>query len=92
MTNVEVTSDELDVAFDGPAPFANKFYVTLNGPFARIAFTEQGRPNAKPSFRSAVIMSAGDLLQLKDLIEELEPKLKAITIEGATESVTAPKP
>jgi hypothetical protein len=65
------TREEMLAAFSGPAVFANKVYLSLVGPNARLAFTELTQPDLKPVFRSAVLMTINDLFALQDAIENL---------------------
>ena len=69
-TVAPVSNRELDIAFSGPAMFANKFYLTGVGPNVRISFCEQlaGR---EPAFRTAVILTEEDIFKLRDLINRV---------------------
>ena len=62
----EVTDNELDEASRGPAPFVNKFFVTMAGTVARIAFTEQKAVGKTRDFRAAVTMSVAEKPLCKD--------------------------
>ena len=65
-----VSEQEMQVAFSGPAPLVNKFFIVGCGSMARIAFAEEA-PGVGPVFRSAVSMSVVDLLRLKAAIERV---------------------
>jgi hypothetical protein len=67
------SAEEMAEAFSGSAVFANKIYLTLIGPNARLAFAELTQPDQKPVFRSAVIMTINDLFALQDAIGNLTP-------------------
>jgi hypothetical protein len=77
-----IAPEELKIAFSGPALFTNKFYLTITGPIARIAFTET-HPNLSPTYRTAVSMTLDDLLRLRDVIDNLASDFQqvAITVE-----------
>lgn len=74
-----VSKEEMEVAYGGPAPFANRFFVTIAGPVARIAFAEMGK-GIEPQFRTAVTMTAGDLIQLRDVLIGLTKNMATIQI------------
>lgn len=65
-----VSKSEADVANSGPAPWTNKFIVSL-GAAVRVAFLEQGSPNEPLFFRSAVTMSHQDAIALKTLLNRM---------------------
>lgn len=75
-----VSDDELDIAYSGAAVFANKFYITISGPNARLSFTEQMTPTKTPKFRSAVVISLTDLVQMKNVLVEMCKDLQPIDI------------
>lgn len=78
---IGVSGEERNVPFDGPALLANKFYITV-GPTVRIAFAEQGSPDAIPNFRTAVSLAHSDAIQLadllKDLLKDIEEQIKKL--------------
>ena len=61
---------EVDMAYSGPAVLSNKFYVSVSGMGARIAFAEEseGRPAV---FRTAVFLSLPDAVSLSKVLKEL---------------------
>lgn len=64
--------DELKSLMSGPAFYSNKMYVTT-GNVVRISFSEalEGVP---PQFRTAVVLSLPDALDLRNLLQKmLEP-------------------
>ena len=73
---------EMLEAFSGPAVFANKIYLTLIGPNARLAFAELTQPEQKPVFRSAVVMTINDLLALQDAIANLRKHATLVEVKG----------
>jgi hypothetical protein len=74
------TEKETEISLEGPAPFANRFYVSV-GAVARIAFAEQSGPGKQAHFRSAVSLSIQDAIALANvlntLLRPLEIKLAA---------------
>ena len=79
---LEAAPDELDQAFGGPAPYANKVYVTVSNFGVRLAFIETGSAG-KDYFRTGVYLDAPDAENLKDLLnrafEGLEPSNEPAT-------------
>jgi hypothetical protein len=69
-TLIGVTHESANVANSGPAPWANKFVITI-GPMVRIAFLEQGGPEEPEYFRGAVAMAHQDAIALKNLLTAL---------------------
>lgn len=64
----KVSDDELRAAFTGPAVNSNKMYLSMMSAGARISFMEQHGDAVSPTFRTAVILSIQDALQLRDLL------------------------
>lgn len=75
----KISEREMEIAFSGPAIYTNKFYVTVGGAHARIAFTE-ARKEGDPQFRSAVSMTLEDLFKLRDIINRLSARMKVIEV------------
>ncbi len=67
----EVTQDELAAAFAGPAPGANKFYITIGQPGVRIAFCELIPNTMTPLLRAAVTLHPADAIQLHKVLAEM---------------------
>lgn len=65
---------EKQVAFSGSAVFSNRFYVTLNSSGVRIAFTERSDHDANPVFRTAVLMSFQDSIELYKVLQNVLEK------------------
>ncbi len=65
----------LPIVFSGPAPYANKIYVSVApSGVARVSFLEfpiGSPPGVAPEFRVAVLLSVQDLWSLKVLIESM---------------------
>lgn len=63
-------------SFEGPAPAANRFFLTIAPQTARLAFIEMAPDDAgiPPRFRSAVSLSHQDLAQLRDLLNTMIPQ------------------
>lgn len=69
----QFTGDDLQ-ALSGPAVLANRFFVTIGPSGVRIAFAEQFGPETKPTFRTAVVISFQDGIELSKLLAKfLEP-------------------
>lgn len=66
----DVTDEELQISFSGPAIFVNKAYVTLGSGGVRIAFAEV-REETGPKFRSAIMLSPQDALGLRDVLQRV---------------------
>ena len=66
-----VSPEELDIAFSGPAPAANRFFINVNSAGVRIAFTEQVPNSSKNYFRCAAVLSVGDAIQLHKVLRNL---------------------
>jgi hypothetical protein len=83
---------ELGIAYSGPATLVNRFYVTIGEHGVRIAFAERTADGRFLHFRSAVVLSFTDAIQLKAvlgrLLEPIEEALKANPFVGGID-VTA---
>ena len=78
---VPVSSDELTMAFTGPAFLVNKMYLTMTPATGRIAFMEVPPGMQTPVFRTAVVMTVNDLLELRDLLNRmLEGKVQHLDL------------
>lgn len=67
-----LSQEELTALFSGPAPLANKIYVSIapHG-LCRVSFVEfPSEGTSGPQFRSAATLSIADLLALRDLITQ----------------------
>jgi len=85
----DISPEELTAAFQGPALLTNKFYVTIGPHGVRIAFTEQqSPPTAPPAFRTAVVMSIQDGIQLRNVLIGLLSPIEA-EIAKADRAATA---
>lgn len=76
MTDFDISTDEMRVAFSGPAFAANRFFVTIGPAGVRIAFTEQWKDDVTPEFRCAAIVPISDAIQLKDLLTRVLSSLE----------------
>jgi hypothetical protein len=71
-----VPQNEGEIAFGGPAPYSNRFNVSV-GAVVRIAFLEQEFGIKKPPhFRTAVTLSHQDAIELYQLLERLLKPVK----------------
>jgi hypothetical protein len=71
-------------AFSGPAPMANKIYLTISPVTGRLAFVEfppdvDGGP---PHFRAAVTLTINDLIALQKLLNDNLKDVKQLPVEG----------
>lgn len=81
-----ISAAESGIAFEGPALLANRFFVHLWPAGARITFAEQGLPDQPPIFRSAVLLSYQDAIELKNLLQSmLRPVEEAVAAGAAGE-------
>lgn len=82
----EVTGEELSVAFAGPAPGANRFFITLGKPGLRIAFAEQPSGSDVCYFRSAVTLHPFDGVELhrflRMALDEVEKQMPSASEGG----------
>jgi hypothetical protein len=83
-----ITERESEISLEGPAPFANRVYVSF-GAVVRIAFAEQGGPGKDPHFRSAVSLSIQDATILADLIKTLLRPLETALAQAASDGAKA---
>lgn len=76
-TQPKTTEEELEEAFEAPAPFCNKTYLMLTPITGRLVFAEIRTNQSKPHVRAAVSMSIGDLVELRKLLDRhLEGKVQ----------------
>lgn len=80
-------SEEIEIAFDGPAPMANRFYITMMQTVARIAFCEQSPDGTLPRFRSAVSMTVNDMVELNALLTQLIANTSQVAVPAAPQSL-----
>jgi hypothetical protein len=73
-----ITEEELQLIFSGPAVFANKVFVTIAGPVARITFMDLVGDTLH--FRTAAMVALNDLLSLRDVISGLADKVKVVEV------------
>lgn len=82
----EVTDDELDVAFAGAAPGANRFILTLGPTGVRIAFLEENS-KGRVYFRNAITLHPQDGIKLYKLLQgmlkDIEGQIERIQAEQA---------
>jgi hypothetical protein len=57
--------------WDGPSLFVNRAWIVHNPLWIRIMFAEQGGPDEKAQFRTAVTMSPPDALAFSDKLAEI---------------------
>ena len=79
----KVTPDEMAIINSGPAFFSNKMYLTVGGTVARITFAEQQQGAASPAFRAAVVLTLGDLLKLRELIDRLTKDVRLVQVNAS---------
>lgn len=61
---------ETEVAFSGPAPVANRFFIH-SGALVRLSFAEQAGEPFQAQFRSAVTLHPHDAIELHKLLGEM---------------------
>jgi hypothetical protein len=66
-----VRSNEMEAAFEGSAVHSDRFIITTNQSGVRIAFLESDNITITPRFRSAVLLSYPDAIELSILIRTL---------------------
>jgi hypothetical protein len=66
-STAQVEDPGVHVAFGGPAPFANKIYITMTPVTGRLSFLEFSDQGV-PHFRTAVTLTVNDLVALRDLL------------------------
>lgn len=71
-----VDEDELARAFEGSAPGANRFIITVGQPGVRIAFLERVPGSSDSRFRTAVTLHPVDAIDLERLLSEMLSHLK----------------
>ena len=83
-----LTRAELNAAWEIPATLVNKVVLSMSGPNARLAFLETTTPPAAGAVmgRAAVLMTIGDLLELRDLIASMTANLKLIRVDASEEN------
>ncbi|MFT4079105.1 hypothetical protein [Rhodomicrobium sp.] len=74
-----VAAAEIEKAFQTPATFVNKAYLTLSGPNARLSFVEIA-PDGTPLPRAAVAMTIADLFALHDAIGAIRQSANVVQI------------
>ncbi len=67
----DIDADELSRAFEGGAPGANRFIVTVGQPGVRIAFLERVPGSSESRFRTAVTLHPADAIDLERLLSEM---------------------
>ena len=81
---VPVSQEEMELAYQVPAPGANKFVVTLGQPGLRIAFGEHAEQLRSPHFHTAITLHPLDAIVLyKILAEMLAPLEREFRASGA---------
>ncbi len=73
-----ISEQELREIVEGPAVYVNKVYVTAQGAVARLTFAEAGPQGVH--FRSAVLMTIGDLISLRDVISSVIAEGQAVQV------------
>lgn len=63
-----VSQEELQAAFSGPALNANKVYSSVMPAGIRLSFMEHHPEEVPPTYRTAVLLSIGDAIALKNLL------------------------
>ncbi|MBW3098075.1 hypothetical protein [Pseudohoeflea coraliihabitans] len=66
----QVSQEELEIAYQGPAVFSNKFFLSITHSGLRVAFAEQNGEALPAQFRTAVVLPYQDALQLSKLLQK----------------------
>ena len=74
---VAASEQEVSIAFQGPAAYTNKFYLTGLGPNVRLAFAEHYQQGKLPVFRAAVAMSVPDMMLLWNAMGQMVGQMAA---------------
>ena len=73
---------ELDISADGPATYVNRFVASGTQAGVRLSFMESGSDPDSSKFRSAVLMSYQDAIELKnllaDIVKQIEDQIKSL--------------
>jgi len=80
-----LSEEELEVAWSGPAVHSNRFYVNM-GPTIRLSFCEQATPNARPLYRTGVVMSIQDAIALANLLKDMLREVEADIAKAVEEA------
>ena len=77
---VNVSQLELELANRQPAVFVNKTVLSLTGPLARLTFLET-KAEVEVQARTAVVMTIGDLLAVRDLIQRMTANVQLVEVK-----------
>lgn len=66
-----VSDEEMRIAFGAPALYSNRFFVTVQNGFVRMAFCEQEPTTGVLLPRSALCLQGHDAIALRRLLEEM---------------------
>ncbi|HEV2082304.1 MAG TPA: hypothetical protein VGR32_07600 [Brevundimonas sp.] len=80
LTEEQIARDQrlmAEEAFAGPAPFANRYFLSQHGPVVRLSFMDQANLEHGPRFRSAVSLALHDAEELSGLLNRFITDAKA---------------
>ena len=86
-----VTAEDVNAAFSGPAHLANQVIVARGSAGVRISFCEQDSPETTPRFRSAVFLSFEDGIALYRMLQEALRETEAALSELEVEDAESPE-
>lgn len=69
------TEEEIRAMLEGPTIFANRAFVSFDTYGMRITFLEQW-PDARPTFRSSVLLSYRSAMQLKNILMDISKEIE----------------
>ena len=89
----DATKEETEKAFAVPAFVCNRYLVNVMANGVRLAFAEQGGPDATPNFRVGVFLSFPDAVELHTLLQAmlapLGDQIAGLNKTAATDSSNA---
>jgi hypothetical protein len=85
MADVKSVS-EVDLAgiAAAPAAYANRFFVSLYGPIAKVTFGEQ-QPDNSAVMRTSVVLTIGDLIELRDLLTIMLKDVERPSVDASSQ-------
>lgn len=79
---------EFETAFSGPAPLANRWFITTHNATVRLGFCEQYNEAHSPQFRAAITLDHHDALALAETLYTFMKRRDA-AIYGTKEPIAA---
>ncbi len=79
----DVPVQDVEEAFTAAAPHADRFIITTHNAGIRMAFLESPGPDSPIKFRTAVLLSYQNALELRDLLTEMLKPVESRIVEAA---------